>query len=112
MTARPTQPVEAPTGLRYGERKQLEDSQRAMPLPDNTPSTATGTSGEPAPVSRPNVFAPSDRPGEPLTAGAAEGAGPSQLGLLPADPVAHIRALYQIAPNDDLRRLLERASER
>jgi hypothetical protein len=108
MTSR-EQAVRAPTGLPYGQRKQLEDAQSAVPLPDNT-SPASGGQGV-ANVQPPNVFAPTTRPGEPLTAGAAAGPGPAQLELLPPDPVAHLRALYARFPHEDLRRLLERANE-
>lgn len=111
MTTR-DQPIRVPTGLRFGERQELEEAQRQIPLPDTTADTATAVSGEPAPVDRPDVFAPSERPDEPITAGAREGAGPANVGLLPPDPVAHLRALYQLFPHEDLRRLLERASER
>ena len=82
-----------------------EDAQRAAPMAGGTPPSPVsgGGAAQGAPPAQPNIFAPTERPNEPLTAGAE---------LLPPDPVAHIRALYARFPNDDLRRLLERASER
>lgn len=104
MTQRPTQPVREYTGLDYGENKRLNDAQKALPLPNNTPQTPTAAAvPQRQPVQRPNVFGPTQRPNEPLTAGA---------GLLPDDPIAHLRALYLKFPNEDLRRLIERASTR
>lgn len=109
MTTR-TQPVQAPSGLGYGQRKQLEDAQKQVPLPDRTPVSAS-TSPQGAPVARPDVFGPTERPDEPITAGAAAGAGPANLALLPPERYAHIQALYNMFPHEDLRRLWERASE-
>lgn len=105
MTAR-DQPVRVPTGLKYGQRKQLEDAQKALPLPDNTPQPATG--GQEAPVQRPDVFAPSERPGEPITAGAAAGAGPSPM-LPDTSGSEMLRAMIMngLDQSGELRRLLE-----
>ena len=107
MTSRPTQPVSAPTGLKYGQRKQLEEAQQAIPLPDNT-SPQGG--GQAPPVQPPQVFAPTSRPGEPLTAGAQGGAGPSPV-LPDMSGTEMLRALIMNGydTSGDLRRLLERA---
>lgn len=110
MTSR-EQPVRAPTGLPYGEKQKLEQAQQAIPLPAQPSPQGGGQQQGEQPVERPDVFAPTGRPSEPLTAGAASGPGPQSLELLPPDPVAHLRALYQRFPHEDLRRLLERASE-
>lgn len=108
MTSR-EQAVRAPTGLKYGQRKQLEDAQKAVPLPDNTPQAGGG--GQAPPVQPPNVFAPTARPGEPLTAGARGGAGPSPI-LPDMSGTELLRALVMNGydTSGDLRRLLERAS--
>jgi hypothetical protein len=105
------QAVTAPTGQRYGARKAQEDAQRAVPLPDNR--APTGSPPQSPPPSPPqDIFGPSQRPGEPLTAGAAEGPGPGQMGMLPEDGLEIMRAA--VANGFDrtgaIRRLLERAA--
>jgi hypothetical protein len=105
------QAVTAPTGQRYGAKKALEDAQRAVPLPDNR--APTGSPPQSPPPSPPqDIFGPSQRPGEPLTAGAAEGPGPGQMGMLPEDGLEIMRAA--VANGFDrtgaIRRLLERAA--
>lgn len=108
------QPVRAPTGGNYGARRQLEAAQGAVPLPNNDPASTVpaatsggGGGGRPAaPVQAPDVFAPTQRPGEPLTAGS----GPEGFGMLPADPVETLRAIYLRSPSSGVRRLLEYAA--
>jgi hypothetical protein len=62
----------------------------------------------------PNLADPTQRPGEPVTAGLDIGAGPGReaLGILPpprTDPIRQVvEALYLIAPNPDLARLQAR----
>lgn len=111
MTSR-EQPVDAPTGLRYGEKKQLEDAQRVVPLPDNTTTASPPSAAPTRQVERPDVFAPTARRSEPLTAGAAEGPGPADLSMLPPDPVSVLRAIYLQYPSPGIRRLLERSARK
>lgn len=66
-----TQPLRAPVGGDYGERKALLDQQRAAPLPAagsgggaSLPSAPTGQ-----PTGIPGVFGPTERPNEPPTHG-------------------------------------------
>ena len=66
----------------------------------------------PVPVNRPDVFGPTGRPNEPLTAGAPAGPGGNRLGILPDDPVEFLRAVYLQYPSQGLRRLIETANER
>lgn len=108
-----TLPVSAPSGLGYGERKALEDQQRAMPAPAATPvgsvpPTAALTSGR-APLPPGFFTETTQRPDEPLTAGINLGAGPGSEVLMPVvDPVTEeLRALYRAMPNEDLRELIE-----
>lgn len=60
------------------------------------------------------LSAPSERPGEPLTAGMAMGAGPgAEANPFNAvggadDAVMAIRAAYRAYPSEDLRMILER----
>lgn len=107
MTQRPSQPVQAPSGLGYGQRKALEDAQKQVPLPNRQPARAAA-GPQAAPIQRPNIFGATERPSEPITAGA----GPSQMGLLLDDPTELLRAiiLQGFDRNGSLRRLLERMS--
>lgn len=95
MTSR-AQPVSAVPGQTYGQRKAQEDAQRAAPMAGTgaaSPGPPTGATPVPAPVPRPNIFGPTERPSEPLTAGAALGPGPSQPGMLPDDGLDAMRAI-------------------
>lgn len=60
------QKVQVETGQTYGDRVAQEEAQEAIPLPKIAP-------GQMGPVGR-----PSERPSEPLTAGAPIGAGANQ----------------------------------
>ena len=94
------QPVRAAAGQPYGQRGAQEAAQRAVPLP--------GPRDLPTPLG-----APSERPDEPLTAGAPFGAGrmsPS-LQAQAAAPIAPgsqpdvlriLEEAYRLYPSDDL----------
>ncbi len=111
MTQR-SQPVRVPTGLPFGERQALEDQQRAAPLP-NSEGGPPQPAGPPTPQSlRPDIYGPTTRPDEPLTAGAPAGPGPDNLGMLPPDEVGFLRALYLKYPSPGLARMLEFAIKR
>lgn len=81
-------------------------------------TTASGPLGQPAPPTDVvPMHAPTQNPGEPVTAGAPIGPGPgiealgpnaqAQMGA-PQDPVrAQVAELYRVNPNPDLLRLLE-----
>ena len=103
-----TQPVRVAPGGKYGARKALESQQSAIPLPDNVARLPAQPAV--APVARPDIFGPTQRPNEPVTAGAALGAGPSNLGVLPDDPVELLRILNTMFPSPGLRAMLERMS--
>lgn len=66
---------EMSSGGKYGERKELREMQQAAPMQGNTiPSTPAPTIAAPrAQVT--NLFAPTERPDEPITAGAPVGPG-------------------------------------
>ena len=71
-------PVQAATGQAYGQAKAQLEAQRAVPVapppaatPMGDPAPVQGAPGPPVPLD-----APTGRPGEPLTAGAALGPGP------------------------------------
>lgn len=105
------QPVQAGPSQGYGQRVAQEDAQRAIPLPAQPPASAGVPGGatrypdELEPFDR-----PSDRPGEPITAGLPMGPGPGPDPSLPAfDPVVEtLRKAYLVAPNDEIGQLLER----
>ena len=106
---RGTQPVRVPTGGRQGQRQQLETAQQVIPLPDRQGGggpVPVQTNGA-VPVERPDVFGPTSRPGEPLTAGAPAGPGSNGIGMLPDDPTEFLRAVYLMYPSPGLRRLIE-----
>jgi hypothetical protein len=109
---RGTQKVRVAPGGPQGQRQELEASQKAIPLPapnSGGPAPVQGQAG--SPVVRPDVFGPTGRPGEPLTAGAAAGPGGDRLGMLPDDPAELLRAVYMQYPSPGVRRLLEKASD-
>ena len=107
-----------PTGQPYGARQALEAFQQSGPTPQPSPLPAGQGGGStpagppPAPI---DIFAPTERPGEPITAGIPLGAGPTGQPPIPPDPHLAARALYQRAVDegwpyaDDLRRMLEQA---
>ncbi len=107
-----TQPVRAPTGGPVGQRQQLETAQGAVPLPENRGGSPGGPPPSPGgnnpiiPVNRLDVFGATQRPGEPLTAGAAAGPGPGQIGMLPPDNMQRLKAIQMQYPSPGLRRLI------
>jgi hypothetical protein len=95
--------LDAPSG-KYGEGVALERQAAAAPI------TSAGGAGS-QPPSRPmaapgGMFDPTQRPDEPITAGAAigPGAGPQHI---PPDPDEALWVIYEQFPNDDLRALIE-----
>ena len=70
--------------------------------------------GQPlSPVTRPDVFGPTQRPNEPLTAGAAYGPGPTAVeNLLPDDPAMLLRAVHMQFPSPGTREMLEKITAR
>lgn len=110
----PSQAVKAPSGRPHGERKRLEDAQRAVPLPkapagvdprQAAVEAARGFNPEVTPLG-----APTQDPNEPLTAGMAigRGPGPEVLDVVPVgdDVGVVVRAMYRDFPNEDLLRLI------
>ena len=104
------QPVTVPTGGPLGQRQQLETAQEVIPLPDRRGGSPGGPpppgGGGPIPVDRLDVFGATQRPDEPLTAGAPAGAGPGQIGMLPPDYIQGLVAIQMEYPSPGLRRLI------
>lgn len=96
----PSQPIRVPSGGAYGERQNLEQLQQAVPV------AASPGGGGAAPAAPVDVTAdliglgePSQRPDEPVTAGAAAGAGPGLEVLgLPNQPGEDMRNLVKYLP--------------
>ena len=105
------------TGQTYGEGAAQERAQQMVP--PGAPPTAVqgqqmGAQSRPRPGAQPLGRA-SDRPGEPITAGADFGPGPNAMeaGLRPRiipndDVLTRLREIYLLHPNDGLRMLLNR----
>lgn len=117
----PTQPIRLAPGGPYGSRQDLAQQQRAAPLPDRqaaTPSPTPQGARRPAPSplqgAGPDLFAPTRRPNEPITAGAATGPGANSVSsIIPRDPHEFLLALHQAFPeNPDISDLLNRARRR
>lgn len=69
------QPVRPITGLPYGQNQELNNVQGAAPMAATaTPNGQQGSAAPSAPAPTP-LFAPTQRPGEPLTEGNPMGAG-------------------------------------
>ena len=97
----------------YGGIKALADAQKAVPMgasPAAAPQIQRPVPGAAGPLTR-----PTERPLEPVTAGANFGPGPSamQAGIpIPTgdQALAELRAIYAMYPNDDLADLIDSAT--
>jgi hypothetical protein len=91
------QPVMAMTGGKYGETGQLNQIQSGAAMPQ-TPPADGGAATAPVDQGPPPtpINAPTENPGEPVTAGAAAGpgAGTSALNLPPGDTPQQLRAVF------------------
>ena len=95
----------------HGQRTDLNDASR---LPGEAPAGQQGqkvladaaASGLPQPGGRGGLMRPTERPGEPVTAGQTlgPGPGPSGSGLSEADK---IRSIYRAFPSEELRQMVE-----
>lgn len=90
----PSQPIRDPGGLAYGDGQELRSVQGAAPMSGQSPQAAAqqGGQGRPAvPLAKmsPDLFAPTDYPEEPVTAGVGFGPGAGEDMLanpMPAGP--------------------------
>ncbi len=104
----------AARGQTYGKRKQQEDAQRAVPMRQAPTDIAAQQTPRPTPMA-PGMFTrPTERPQEPITAGApfGPGIGPEAAGILPAVPtdrdvLSTLQYLNQMYPNSDLQNLID-----
>jgi hypothetical protein len=109
-------PAKAATGQTYGEAGKQMAAQRAVPMaapPTDVAPTATPQRPRVAPGSMGPLNRPTERPNEPVTAGAPFGPGRTQqlggyIGPRNADPVLdELRAIYAVAPNDALADMID-----
>ena len=104
--------IQAATGQTYGEAGKQIAAQRAVPM--GAPPTEAPQVQRPVPGTLGALTRPSERPTEPITAGANFGAGPSAIAAgipIPQSPDARaideIRAIAQLYGSDDLLDLLD-----
>jgi hypothetical protein len=104
--------IQAATGQTYGEAGKQIAAQRAVPM--GAPPTEAPQIQRPVPGTLGALTRPTERPMEPITAGANFGAGPSAIAAgipIPQSPDARaideIRAIAQLYGSDDLLDLLD-----
>jgi len=99
--------IQAATGQTYGKATEQMNAQRAVPM--GTPPTEVQ---RPVPGTLGALTRPTERPMEPITAGAPFGAGPSPVAAGIPQPsgdsaLEELRMIYQMFPNDDLADLID-----
>ncbi len=99
--------IQAATGQTYGKATEQMNAQRAVPM--GTPPTEVQ---RPVPGTLGSLTRPTERPMEPITAGAPFGMGPSPVGAGIPQPAGdnaleELRMIYQMFPNDDLADLID-----
>ena len=99
--------IQAATGQTYGKATEQMNAQRAVPM--GTPPTEVQ---RPVPGTLGSLTRPTERPAEPITAGAPFGAGPSPVAAGIPQPsgdnaLEELRMIYQMFPNDDLADLID-----
>lgn len=104
------------TGQTYGQGAAQAQAQAAVP-PGSSPEQvaaqrAAAQQTGPRPGSLP-LFGPTERPNEPITAGADFGPGPNamQAGIVPRmleqdDTLETLKAVFATYPNDDLAQII------
>jgi hypothetical protein len=103
----PSNPILLTTGLGYGEKQQLEKVAAAAPMAARSgPAGAGGPVAPPTGPPLPDMYGPTERPGEPITAGAAVGPGGGPLHVPPDEDEA-LWVAYEKAPSADLLAILE-----
>jgi hypothetical protein len=89
-----SQPLRRLPNADYGENKQFVAQQKAAPLP---------VQSQPTPA--PNIFAPTERPSEPITQGVPVGPGSGPASIVDNTDII-LKALYEINPSPILIELL------
>lgn len=108
--------AKAAPGQTYGEAGKQVAAQRAVPMaapPTDVAPTTTPQQPRVAPGSMGPLSRPTERPNEPLTAGAPFGPGRTQqlggyIGPRNSDPILdELRALYATYPSEELADMLD-----
>jgi hypothetical protein len=99
--------IQAATGQTYGKATQQMNAQRAVPM--GAPPTEIQ---RPVPGTLGSLTRPTERPMEPITAGAPFGAGPGPVGAGIPQPsgdsaLEELRMIFQMFPNSDLADLID-----
>lgn len=102
----------AARGQTYGKRKEQMDAQRAVPMGQAQGDVQARTVSRAGPVTP--LSAPSNRPNEPITAGApfGPGVGPMSAGI-PApeqdddNALLEMRAIYRMYPSQELADIIQ-----
>ena len=98
------QPLRDMPGLPYGQQQDLLNQQKAAPLPAQTTVTPRPQQQQP---NRPNVFAPSERPGEVPTSGAPLGPGMTPQANTKSIDIT-LAAMYEVSKSPIILDLLNR----
>lgn len=111
------QPVNNRTDLlnppTYGDKAKMQRAQQAVPM-GSSPMEAQGSAPSVKPGSVVSLFGPTQRPNEPITAGANFGPGPTALQagvpLRSETQVAveELRAISRMYPTEELNRMLDK----
>ena len=104
--------IQAATGQTYGEAGKQMAAQRAVPMGSAPTDVAPTATPRPVPGTLGSLTRPTERPTEPITAGAPFGMGPSPVGAGIPQPTGdsaleELKAIYQAYPNDDLADLID-----
>ena len=99
-----TQAVRRIPGMDYGEQKALTEQQQAAPLPKTTMPQAQPSVARPMPQM--DIFAPTQRPSEPVTSGLPFGPGQT-----PVEPLENtndiIYEMYRLTGDSYLLNLID-----
>ena len=96
-----TQPIRVAAGGPFGSRQELEDAQRAAPLPDRVGASGVppqGGAGPAPPAAADALFGPTEMPGP--------GGPRGPRNFIPDDPDLLLKVIYQTYPHPEIRRLV------
>lgn len=96
-----TQPIRRIPGQAYGEGQALVEQQQSAPLP------VARKTQQPT---RLNIFAPTERPAEPITEGAMLGPGSPPAQAIDEDANMLLAAMYQVYPSSIISELINQGS--
>ena len=96
-----TQPIRRIPGQAYGEGQALVEQQQSAPLP------VARRTQQPT---RLNIFAPTERPAEPITEGAMLGPGSPPAQAIDEDANMLLAAMYQVFPSSIISELINQGS--